>query len=122
METFQCQERHQRKMSALDLNAMSLKELRQLQKEVEAAIETFEARQKEAVRRELEELARARGFTLAELAEPPPKRARKSRSASPAKYRNPQNPQMTWSGRGRRPDWVNAALNAGATLEQLRIA
>lgn len=25
-----------------------------------------------------------------------------------------------WSGRGRRPAWVNAALAAGKTLEQLR--
>lgn len=26
----------------------------------------------------------------------------------------------TWSGRGRRPGWVNAALAGGKTLEQLR--
>ena len=26
----------------------------------------------------------------------------------------------TWSGRGRRPDWLKAALESGKTLEDLR--
>jgi hypothetical protein len=37
------------------------------------------------------------------------------------RYRNPQNSAETWSGRGPRPDWLRAALLAGATLEDLEI-
>ena len=32
------------------------------------------------------------------------------RRKRPAKFRNPQNPDETWSRRGRRPNWVQAIL------------
>jgi len=38
-----------------------------------------------------------------------------------AKYRNPANPEQTWSGRGRRPLWINAAMNDGADITDLEI-
>jgi len=37
------------------------------------------------------------------------------------KYRNPVAPSQKWSGRGKRPKWVIAALEAGQTLDDLRI-
>lgn len=37
------------------------------------------------------------------------------------RYRNPQNASETWSGRGERPDWLEDALAAGASLEDLAI-
>jgi hypothetical protein len=38
------------------------------------------------------------------------------------KYRNPENPAETWSGKGKRPTWVEAALAEGKRLESLEIA
>ncbi len=38
------------------------------------------------------------------------------------KYRNPDNPAETWSGKGKRPPWVEAALAEGQSLESLEIA
>jgi DNA-binding protein H-NS len=38
------------------------------------------------------------------------------------RYRNPDNPAETWSGKGKRPAWLEAALAAGKTLESLEIA
>jgi len=38
------------------------------------------------------------------------------------KYRNPDNPLETWSGRGRKPRWMIAALKAGKKLRNLKIA
>jgi hypothetical protein len=38
------------------------------------------------------------------------------------KYRNPENPAETWSGKGSRPAWVEAALAEGKSLESLEIA
>lgn len=38
------------------------------------------------------------------------------------KYRNPENPAETWSGKGKRPTWVEAALAEGKSLESLEIA
>jgi hypothetical protein len=37
------------------------------------------------------------------------------------KYRNPQNAAETWSGRGKRPQWVEIAMARGASLESLSI-
>jgi DNA-binding protein H-NS len=35
------------------------------------------------------------------------------------KYRNPAEPAETWSGRGKRPKWVIAQLQAGRKLDDL---
>ena len=38
------------------------------------------------------------------------------------KYRNPKNPDETWSGRGKQPRWLRAQLRAGKKLDDLLIA
>jgi DNA-binding protein H-NS len=38
------------------------------------------------------------------------------------RYRNPDNPAETWSGKGKRPAWVEAALAEGKSLESLEIS
>jgi DNA-binding protein H-NS len=48
------------------------------------------------------------------------KRKTGSRKLSPT-HRNPNNPAETWTGRGRKPRWLIAALDAGSTVEQCRI-
>lgn len=37
------------------------------------------------------------------------------------KYRNPHNPEQTWTGRGNRPHWVRDFENGGGRLEDARI-
>lgn len=103
---------------AFDLNSMSLKELKDLQGQVARAIASFEDRKKKQALAELEEKARAMGFTLAELtgASVPRKRAPAS-----AKYANPANPSDTWSGRGRKPRWFSEALKAGKKPEDMSV-
>lgn len=52
---------------------------------------------------------------------PAPKRAKTKRAAKSARgaaYRDEAG--NTWSGRGRRPGWINAALAAGKSLDDLR--
>jgi DNA-binding protein H-NS len=102
----------------VNLNDMSLKELKELQSQVQKAITTFEDRKKKQALSELEEKARSLGFSLAELTG-----ATLSRKRAPAsaKYSNPANPADTWSGRGRKPRWFEAALNAGKSPEDLAI-
>jgi DNA-binding protein H-NS len=38
------------------------------------------------------------------------------------KYRNPERPSETWSGRGRQPHWVSAQLRSGKKVDELLIA
>lgn len=39
----------------------------------------------------------------------------------PPKYRNPANKTETWTGRGRQPKWVAAAIKSGKKVEDLAI-
>jgi DNA-binding protein H-NS len=37
------------------------------------------------------------------------------------KYRNPENPEETWAGRGLKPRWLAAAIKGGKKLEDFQI-
>jgi DNA-binding protein H-NS len=45
----------------------------------------------------------------------------RKRSPAVAKYANPANPSDTWSGRGRKPRWFDAALKSGKKPDDLAI-
>ncbi|WP_430389722.1 H-NS family nucleoid-associated regulatory protein [Blastomonas fulva] len=89
-----------------------------MQKDVAKAISTDEDRQKAEARAKVEALARDLGYSLAELVGTETKI---SRAPATAKYRHPENPALTWSGRGRKPQWFVEALGAGKTAEELGI-
>jgi DNA-binding protein H-NS len=38
------------------------------------------------------------------------------------KYRNPERPSETWSGRGKQPRWVGAQLRSGMRVDDLLIS
>lgn len=102
----------------IDLNELSLKELKDLQSQVAKAISGYEDRRKKEALAELEEKARALGFSLAELTGVSPTR---KRTPAVAKYANPSDSSDTWSGRGRKPRWFEAALKSGKSAEDLAI-
>jgi DNA-binding protein H-NS len=102
----------------IDINDLSLKELKDLHAQVAKAISTFEDRKRKEAIAELEEIARAKGFSLADLTGVVVPR---KRSPAVAKYANPADSSDTWSGRGRKPRWFNDALAAGKTPEDLAI-
>jgi DNA-binding protein H-NS len=97
-------------MADFNLEAMSLKELRQLQKDLAKAISTYEERRKAEARAKLEAIAKEMGFSLADLIGIEVKAAR---APAVAKYRHPENAALTWSGRGRKPQWFADHINAG---------
>lgn len=103
----------------MDINALSLKELKDLQVQVAKAIASYEDRKKKEALAELEEKARAMGFTLAELTGSAP--ITRKRAPASAKYANPENPADTWSGRGPKPRWFEAALKAGTSANSMAI-
>lgn len=105
-------------MADYDLEVLSLTELKRLQKDIAKAISTFEDRQKAEARVEVEALAKEMGFSLTELVGT---NAKTTRAPAPAKFRHPENPALTWSGRGRKPRWFVDALAAGKTEDDLTI-
>lgn len=102
----------------IDLNSLSLKELKELQSQVARAIAGYEDRRKKEVLAELDEIARSKGFSLAELTG---MSAGRKKTPSVAKYANPANPSDTWSGRGRKPRWFTEALARGKKPEDLAV-
>jgi DNA-binding protein H-NS len=44
-----------------------------------------------------------------------------TKSKRAPRYRSPDNPAVVWSGRGRRPAWLVAALKDGRTIDEFLI-
>lgn len=49
------------------------------------------------------------------------KATRKPSRTIPPKYRNPKNPEETWTGRGAKPVWVRDYIAAGRSLDNIKI-
>ncbi len=101
--------------NGIDLSKLSIDELQALARDIETEIVTRRAAEKERVLQQMRELAASVGMTPEELL----RGERGAGSSVAAKYRHPDNPGLTWSGRGKRPTWVNEALAAGKTLDDL---
>lgn len=106
---------------AIDLKAMSRKDLKQLKEDVIEALKEAEVRERQEALQAAQNAAAEFGFSLDDLASGGRKRgSAKSSKASP-KYRNPDNPEQTWSGRGRKPQWIHDALAKGIDVSKLEI-
>ena len=102
----------------MDIDSLSLSELKALRSKVDRAIATYEERKKKEALAELDDMARKMGYSLAELMSLTGKKMRKPVAA---KYANPEDAAETWTGRGRKPKWVVAALEDGKSLADLEI-
>ncbi len=102
---------------AIDLEKMSRKELLELRNRVEKALKTAEVRERKEALKAAEKAAAEYGFSLSELSGD----SAKSAKSSKAKYQNPNNPSQTWTGRGRKPQWVHDAIKAGTDITDLEI-
>lgn len=102
-------------MADFDLEEMSLQDLKQLEKEVAKAISSFESRRKKEAWAAAEAAVREMGYSLSELA------TDLKNGKSVPKYQNPEQPDQTWTGRGRKPTWFVEALEHGKTLEDLQV-
>jgi len=106
------------KSRSINLEKMSLSDLLVLQQEVEAAIEEARSRERSEVLVRMEQLASKSGFSLSELMGG---RGRGKGKISVAKYANPDDRTQTWTGRGRKPNWLIARLKKGQKLEDFSI-
>ncbi len=104
-------------MSLIDLDTLSLKDLKKLYNDVGKAIDNFEARQRAEALAAVEAKAKEMGFALNDLVGG----ATKKRAATPPKYQHPKDPSVTWTGRGRQPDWIKEAEAAGKSRDEFLI-
>ncbi|HEY5802354.1 MAG TPA: H-NS histone family protein [Lysobacter sp.] len=120
---------------SIDITSLSAKELDALINQAKKRKTTLNKRKPIAtVRSKLTQLAKAEGYTVAELfgngaavrsakpaAKAAPKKARKAMGKVAPKYRNPADPSETWTGRGKQPRWLAAHTAAGRRLDEFLI-
>ncbi len=86
------------------------------------------------VRKKLAAMLKAEGYTAEEVfggtpssaapkaaAKAKAPRSRKSLGKVPPKFRNPDNPAETWTGRGKQPRWLAAFTAAGRSVDEFLI-
>lgn len=112
---------------AIDLKSLSPKELQTLIANAEAHMQEAKTNQVQDVRKKIDALLNNAGLTLADVypmrggKAGKPGRTGKRGSVAP-KYRNPDDPSQTWTGRGKQPLWFAAAIKKrGVTAESLLI-
>lgn len=108
------------KSNSVDLSKLSIEELQTLAQDIQTEIVSRREAERERVLQQMRELAGSLGMTLEEVV-----RAEKGQKSGPGsvppKYRHPENPALTWTGRGKRPSWVTEWLNSGKALEDAAI-
>ena len=102
---------------------MSLKELVELETKVKKAIAQVRDQERNELKRKMAEMAGTHGFSVSELfgSGRGGRGAAKGKSLGIAKYANPENKSDTWTGRGRKPNWVLERLKKGAKLSDFEI-
>lgn len=95
----------------MDISTLSVRELKDLQKQISNAIVRGEKQIKDEIKKRIRSLAEQNGTTLEELFGV---KIAGKKSGTPAKYRNPDDANQTWSGRGRTPRWMQERLSHGA--------
>lgn len=120
----------------MDITGLTLSDLRKLQRRVDSEIKKREDTSKRDLLKQMQRMAAEAGMSLEEVVgnkpETPAKPPRKKRAGPgrpakakkitvPPKYRNPGDVTQTWTGRGRKPVWIQKCLDEGMSLEQLSI-
>jgi len=105
-----------------ELDKLSADELKTAHHKIGKALESFQSRRKAEAHAKAAAVVREFGFSLDEVfnlggegAQDKPKRI-----VAP-KYIDPTDGSNTWTGRGKKPKWVEAQLEAGKTLDDLLI-
>lgn len=120
-------------MKAADLKKLSRKELETLKARIDTQLEKMSKLDMKAALEAAQKAAKAHGYSLEQLtggasaavakakasAGKKPKKA--AGSVNPPKYRNPENADQTWTGKGRRPAWIVAAQEKGVDIETMAI-
>ena len=124
---------------SIDLSSLSTDELKELSKRVAKEIRIRTIREiKEAERTatektkelflQMRDLAAKHGMSVEQVIEGGARRRRMrgtgpaiAKPKSPPKYRNPDDPEKTWSGKGRKPGWIVEGLANGKALKDFEI-
>lgn len=100
----------------IDVNTLSKDDLVKLKADVEKALKTIDTRRRAEAKRAADLAAKEFGFSLDDLVES----TGKGTKGIP-KFANPADPAQTWTGRGRKPNWVVAWVESGKSMDDLAL-
>lgn len=109
---------------SINLDNLTIAELDAL---IDQAAELIEKKKAQALvdaKAEIEKIAAATGMSVEELLGLKAGKTKKAGAAKKPvadKYRNPKDYTQTWSGRGKRPRWLQEILDRGGKLENFLI-
>ncbi|MDX2309205.1 MAG: H-NS histone family protein [Hyphomicrobium sp.] len=106
-------------MAVTNIEKLSLKEINDLEARLMKAKAQARDRAKVEVKDKIDRILETSGFTISDLYVGAGRGRGRSKSA--AKYANPENRAETWTGRGRKPNWLVARLKKGAKVEDFAI-
>jgi DNA-binding protein H-NS len=94
------------------LDKMSYAELAEMEAQIDRLKSEKQGAERSALRQRLVDIAKEHGFDIHDL-------FGKGRKGTVAvKYRDPKNPENTWTGRGRMPRWMSAATKGGKARKE----
>ena len=102
-------------MTASDLAKLSLDDLWNLHERVCSLLEQKLESEKRKLQARLDELGRKFDGTRADIPQ------RRPYPKVEPKFRNPEDPSETWSGRGKQPRWLSELLATGKVVDDFRI-
>lgn len=105
-----------------ELDKLSAEDLKTAHAKIGKALDSFHARKVAEVKAKTEAMFREYGVSKEEVFDLGGDEGsdKPKRTVAP-KYIDPNDGTQTWTGRGRKPKWVEAHLEAGKTLEDLEI-
>ncbi len=106
----------------MDLTTLTVAQLRDLQQQIPAEIKRRESHEKAEILNEVRAFAKARGYAIEDLLGKEAKVKSVTQGGKvKVKYRHPQNADLEWTGRGRKPKWVEEWLANGNAIDGLLV-
>lgn len=105
-----------------DISHLSVADLEKLTSQAGALIAQKKEQELNDAYDNIVKIAEGVGLTLEELVARGGKNAKATaRKPVAARYRNPDNAEESWTGRGKQPRWLSAKIAAGAKIEDFLI-
>ena len=103
---------------AINVDNLSLKDLNELEGKLAKAKAHAAQAERAKYKEKIDNILKGTGLTVHDLYGPG-RRGRAGKSA--AKYANPDDRAQTWTGRGRKPNWLVAKLKRGSKMTEFAL-
>lgn len=108
-------------MATVNYDKMPLKELLDHETRLTKAINAARRNEFTQARQKVIAMAESLGYKIEELTGAGRGGKRTNGAKVAVKFRNKDNPEETWTGRGRQPKWLSAKLAKGSKLNDFAI-